>query len=137
MCNSTVTHLGGTYRTLTGAAGTLLLEWLPATTGNGRARFDTVRTSPLCGSQCCQHTVHEAGIRLQTKYGRVQRTLGNLLVFLIYNDDLRHPYAPFTAGRISTRPFLGPGTAPRTRIRFASASTRTISMFCVVTRSLP
>jgi hypothetical protein len=36
----------------------------------------------------------------------------------ILQSDLRHHLPPFTASRMTTRPPLGPGTAPRTRRMF-------------------
>lgn len=42
-----------------------------------------------------------------------------------------------TAGRTRTRPWLWPGTAPRTKSRFFAGSTLITTRFRVVTRSLP
>ena len=71
-----------------------------------------------------------------------EQAIGQLDGFLVilelhFHDRLRSAQAAFVADLTTTLPVAAPGTAPLTRIRFRSGSTRTTSRLSAVRRTLP
>src|SRR4029077_1110243 len=147
--DATAGELRSAGRALTGAAGALLLVGLAATTADLAAALGGVRA--LAGGRLLGHhdLVDQRDVDLgvedfggevdldglnSRRGSRRGRRRGSLL-------GRRHGQASFcarlAAERRTSRPPLGPGTAPLSRIRPFSASTAWTVTFWVVTVSRP
>src|SRR5690606_40471852 len=94
-----------------------------------------LRAGPAAGQESRHHLVHERLVELGAE-GAVRDLdrAGSRKLELHHAAPL---FFALTAGRTTTRAPRWPGTAPLTRIRLRSASTRTTSRFCTVQRTLP
>jgi Cu/Ag efflux pump CusA len=144
----------GVARTVTSAAGALLVVDLLGGAVHVRARQRRVRAGLALGELVANHALQDVRADfLDAEHGVIELDVASLGVIQFYDGEL-HEAAPslasrpagfgaslwgatFTASRTSTQELSAPGTAPFTRMRPRAASTRTISRFCVVTRSTP
>src|SRR5690606_35111886 len=132
--HTTTTPDRTTSGTGTSTTSALLTPWaLTATSdiGTGLLAFGTLTTASHVGHDCL---VNQGLVELATE-GRVGH-FDRLSAIYIQLHLRFSPYA-LTAGRTITSPPVAPGTAPLTSSRLRSASTRTTSRDCTVTRSAP
>ena len=136
--DATTGELRSTGRTLTGAAGALLLVRLAATT------TDLATALRVVGALASRRELRDDDLVDQRDVGLHVEDLGGQLgragLLALGVDDVdsqrvSHGHAPFTAERTTTTPPLGPGTAPLTRSRPLSTSTACTVRFWVVWRS--
>src|SRR5262245_26297658 len=142
---ATALPLRGADGALPGAAGPLLLPWLPAPAGDLAAPFGVVGAGAARGELAHDGLVHE---RNAHRHGEGCGQLEGGLALAVEHGNGRHAHLPslafccwalvcFTLFRTTTRPPLAPGIAPRSRRRFCSGITRTTGRFSTVRRSPP
>src|SRR5690606_1967754 len=132
--HTTATPDGAADSTGTSTASALLTERLGAATryfGTGLLRASTLATASHIGHDCL---VYQRFVEFTA-----EDTIGNFDRLSAIYIQLHLRFSPYAlaAGRTTTSPPVAPGTAPLTSSRLRSASTRTTSRDCTVTRSAP
>src|SRR5690606_2315165 len=117
-----------------GTTGTLLTERLGTATGHFGTALLSAGTLAAAG-----HVGHNCLVYQGLVEFTAEDTIGNLDRLSAIYIQLHLSISPYalTAGRTITSPPVAPGTAPLTSSRLRSASTRTTSRDCTVTRSAP
>ena len=131
MHGATTGELRSAGRALAGAAGALLLVGLAATAANLAAGLGGVRALTGGGLLRDDDLVDQRDVDLGVEDVGGQVDLDGL------DSHAQASWVFLAAERSTTRPPLGPGTAPFSRIRPLSVSTACTVMFWVVTVSLP
>src|SRR5699024_5031677 len=136
-CTTTTTPKRGRGCTSTRTTSTLLAPWLAATVTNLTAVFLFAARSTCICLVCNYQLMHQGFVKFTPKHNIGSSDCRSSLTLIIQELEFPDQAPLLIAGR--TPPVLSvcPGTAPRTSSKLRSASTRTISKFCIVRVTSP